>query len=98
MLVNARDTAQKMEAKLHQLMEDKGYERRQFIEEDLDGIPCHGFRYGYDTSDVRMAAQSMVLKKDGTFYYIHGYMRDALLEQSQPVLDAFLKSIRWADR
>ena len=98
MIVNARETAQKMEGKLHQLMQDMGYERRQFIEEDLDGIPCHGFRYGYDTSDVRMAAQSMVLKKDGTFYYIHGYMRDALLEQSQPVLDAFLKSIRWTDR
>ena len=80
------------------MMENMGYERRQFIKEEIDGIESHGFRYRYDTASVRMAAQSMVLKKGSTFYYIHCYMRDEMLEQSQAVLDTFLKSIRWADK
>ena len=97
-IVNARETAQNMEGKLRKLMENMGYERRQFIKEEIDGIESHGFGYRYDTASVRMAAQSMVLKKGSTFYYIHCYMRDEMLEQSQAVLDTFLKSIRWADK
>ena len=98
LLVSARETAQNVEGRLHKMMEQMGYERRQFVTADIDGLESHGIRYSYDTPSTRMTAQTLVVKKGSTFYYVHCYMRDTLLDESLPVLDEVLKTMRWVKK
>ena len=95
LLLNTKEVVKKMEQNINRMMASYGYKQHGFVEEDLNGVTAYGFRYTYTSKDTAMAAQTIGLKKGSTFYYIHCYMREELLEESRPVLDGILRSVKW---
>ena len=95
LLLNAQEVAKKMESKMSSLMASYGYARQRFLEADLGGEKASGFLYTYTAQGTPMAAETLSVKKGKTFYYIHCYMRDALLTESLNALDEILASAKW---
>ncbi|MBO4288907.1 MAG: hypothetical protein J5865_02250 [Lachnospiraceae bacterium] len=94
LFLNDRDLAKNMEKRIRKAMKDMDYRMEGFKERTVAGLPAGGFRYGYRARNTDMTAESYVLKKGKTIYYFHVYLRSALKEESFPVWEEILDSVR----
>ena len=94
-ILNTREIAKNMEAQIRKPMGQYGYRLDSFLEKELGGRRADGYLYAYEVQGTGMAGESLYLKNGNTFYYIHCYFRDAMRDDSLPVLDEIFGSVRW---
>ncbi len=94
-LLNTAEVAKKMEGEIHRLLSSYGYELKGYITENLGGVSADGFRYSYIAQDVLMIGESLSAKKGKVFYYIHGYLREELQEESLRTLEEIFRTFHW---
>lgn len=94
-LLNTKDMAVKMEAKIKVPMQQYGYRLEGFVAREPGGRRGDGYRYVYEVQDTGMSGESIYLKNGNTFYYIHSYYRTSLKEDSLAVLDGIFDSFSW---
>lgn len=94
-LLSGRDIAKNMERWIRKPMQPLGYRLEAFGERAIAGTKAHGLRYGYEVQTVEMMAESYAVKHKRTIYYLHFYARAALWQESLPVREEFLASVRW---
>ncbi|MBQ1467757.1 MAG: hypothetical protein IIZ27_04700 [Solobacterium sp.] len=95
LLLNTAEVAKKMEGEIHRLLASYGYTLKEFISEDIGGISADGFRYSYTAQNVPMIGESLSVKKGKVFYYIHGYLREELQEESLRTLEEIFRTCHW---
>ncbi len=94
-LAGVADIARGAEARIRTPMRQFGYRRDEFCSRLLGGRKAEGFRYQYQAQGVYMIGETWVMKENKTIYNIHVYFRRALKEDSRPVIEEILGSIRW---
>ena len=62
----------------------------------IGGRDAWGVRYSYTVQDTGMTGESYVLKDGREIWYLHVYMRTALLADSEPVWESILDSAAFA--
>ena len=95
LLLSSREIADKMEKSIRKPMEPYGYKLEAFLQESFHGTPADGFRYSYTAQGIGMTGESFSVKHGKTFYYIHSYVRSALLEESLSVLRELYNFWEW---
>lgn len=94
-LLNDKDLAKNMEARLRKPMRPYGYKLEGFAAQQVGGREAQGVRYRYQVGDVGMYGESLVLKSGRTLYYFHFYAREALKAESVPIWRELLDQLRW---
>ena len=92
-IFSARTLSRVMEDQISNAMKSYGYRFDGSEERSIAGSAAFGFRYGYTAKENPMYAESYVLKRGRTVYYLHVYAREALREESVPAWNGFLDSI-----
>ena len=95
LLLNTVEVAKKMEGEIHRLLSSYGYELKGYITANLGGVSADGFRCSYIAQDVPMIGESLSAKKGKVFYYIHGYLREELQEESLRTLEEIFRTCHW---
>lgn len=95
-LADPKDAIKAMEKKVAAPMQSFGYVLDGFTERKIGGEDTYGFCYHYTAQDTAMSGESMILKRNRTFWYIHCYYRTALAEESRKVLAEILDSVSFA--
>ncbi len=95
MVLNSKDVAKNMEAKIRKPMKQFGYRLEGFVSREVGGKQANGFRYEYEAQGIGMFAESLAVKMNKTIYYIHFYARTALKAESLPIMEDILGSILW---
>lgn len=67
-----------------------------YTESVVGGENANGFRYGYTTDEIDMAVETLVLKHNKKFYYIHFYSREDMMDENKPLWEKVLKDITFA--
>ena len=97
LLAGEKEAAQAMEKQIAAGMKAYGYERETWLSEDLGGRKAEAFTYHYNAQGTEMSAESLLLKKDRTYYYVHCYYRTALKEESRQVIRNIFENITWKE-
>ena len=95
-LTGAQGSARAMEKKISEPMQQFGYRLVQrLINTSLDGEEAFGFSYEYQAQGIDMVGESYACKKNKTMFFVHVYYRKELQEESLPVWQEILSSMRW---
>ena len=94
------DPVSVMEKSLKRAMASCNYRTTGMVEADFGGTPAKGIRYTYSAKDgsgvmIDMVAESYVIRRPGSLYYLHYYTRAALEEENRGVKDAIVRSAEW---
>ena len=95
LVLSARENIKKMEQAVKKPMAPYGYKLEEFFTDSVGGVTADGFRYSYTAQEVPMNCEIRCVKKGKTFYYIHCYMRTALLTESRKVIREMLTQGEW---
>ncbi|MBR3349888.1 MAG: hypothetical protein IKG55_07425 [Solobacterium sp.] len=91
MMLNVNDLADRMKKDLEGQMQPFGCHFDDPVNIKIGTAEAGGWRYGYTVQDTPMCAESLVLKDGKDLYYLHFYYREALKEESLPVIEEILK-------
>ena len=89
-LLSTKDLAKNMEKQISKSMAALGCRTESRKQRTIGGKEAHGFRYSYTVQDVGMTGETYVIKDGKEIWYLHVYMRTALLEESLPVWNEML--------
>ena len=95
LLLNPRDLAKNMEARIEKPLQSFGYQLKERLEKTLDGKQAKGIRYTYSAKDIDMMGESYVIRSDKIIYYLNVYFREAMASESLAVWHDSLASVRW---
>ena len=93
-LLTEKDLAKNAEKRVSRSMRPFGYRSGGSVRRTVAGESAEGFRYAYEAQGVGMAAESLAMKHGKTIVWFHVYFRDALREESLPVWEEILASVR----
>lgn len=91
--LKAADIAHHDEKLVMKQMKDYGYLLDGFTTRQIGGENAESFRYGYNFNSERMAGESLVLKHNKTFYYIHFHTKDKLKAEQSALWEELLRSV-----
>ena len=91
-LLNTKDLARNMEKQICRSMASLGCRSEGVKPRSIGGRDAWGVRYSYTVQDTGMTGESYVLKDGREIWYLHVYMRTALLADSEPVWETMLDS------
>ena len=94
-LLSTKDLAKNMEKQIRKSMAALGCKTEDMKQRSIGGRVAHGCRYSYTVQDVDMTGESYVIKEKKEIWYLHVYMRTALLAGSVPVWEEMLDSAAW---
>lgn len=94
--VKAEEIAHHDEKLIARSMKDLSYCLDDFRTGEIGGEKFGGFRYTYVAQSIGMIAESIVLKHNKTFYYLHIYTREALKTENLRLWEEMLQGIRFA--
>ncbi len=94
LLLTEKDLAKNAEKQIARSMRPFGYRSGESVRRTVAGERAEGFRYGYEAQGVGMAAESLAMKHGKTVVYFHLYYREAPEEESLPVWEEILASVR----
>ena len=84
-LLSAKDLAKNMEKQICKAMASLGCRSEGLRQRAVGGRDARGVRYDYTAQGTGMTGESWVIKEKREIWYLHAYMRTALLEKSLPV-------------
>ena len=93
---NVKEVVKTTESKTAKAMNPFGYSFEGDLERTVAETDAYGYRYSYTARDTAMSGETYMMKTGSTFRYLHVYYRTVLKEESIPVWNAFLDSIRKA--
>lgn len=64
-----------------------------FTEGVIGGEDANGFRYGYTADEIDMAVETVVLRHNKKFYYLHFYTREDQMEENGALWEEALHNI-----
>lgn len=89
-LLNVRALAKNMEMQLRRAMAALDYRTETMKQRSIGGKTAEGLRCSYTAQGTGMTGESYVIKDGKQIWYLHVYMRTALLEASVPVWEELL--------
>ena len=72
-----------------------GYCLDGYLSISVGGETARGIRYHYTAKGIDMTAESYVLTKDGTEYYLHVYYRTKFAGECTKIWNAAIDSAYW---
>lgn len=94
MMLSVNDLADRMKKDLEGPMQAFGCHFDDPVNTKIGSAEASGWRYGYTVQDTPMGAECLVLKDGKDLYYLYFYYREALKEESLPVIEEILKESR----
>lgn len=95
MILSGKDIITRDEKIIAKWMETLGYCREGFVKKDVSGKKADGMCYTYTKNDLKMYAESLVIKNGKTLYYLYYYTRNELKENNAPIWEGILSGIQW---
>ncbi|MCR5795845.1 MAG: hypothetical protein K6G61_10935 [Solobacterium sp.] len=93
-IMGANDIADVCEKRIRKALQPMGYKLESREERTIAGEKAAGICYGYTVQDTGMCAKTYAFRRGKYVYYFHFYYREALKEESLPVLEALLASVK----
>ncbi|MCR4951524.1 MAG: hypothetical protein K6A40_09410 [Solobacterium sp.] len=91
---NVEEVVRNMEPKVAKAMQSFGYRQGSFLERTVADTKAYGFSYEYTAQNTGMSSETYMMKNEKTYYYFHVYYRTELKDESLPVWNAVLDSMR----
>ena len=95
MLVSTKDACKNAEKAIAEAQRPFGYQLKEFKSTTIGGEKTEGFRYTYTAQDIDMTADTFVIKRKSTFYYIYCYSRTANAETNDALWQNLLTQAEW---
>ena len=96
LLINTKDAAKRMEARIRKPMQAYGYRLNGFAAKNVGGEQAEGFGYEYESQGIDMYGESCVIRHDRTLYYLNFYARRELMSKSLDARNEILASAVWS--
>ncbi len=94
-LADSKDVEEVIEGKIKKMMKPYGYDHLEDFTRKIDRLDADGFRYSYTAQGIKMMGEVLTIKREKTSYYIYGYYREELKEDSIQVMKEIYDSISW---
>lgn len=94
-LVSNEEGIESMEKQIAKAMKANGYVRDTFTSESIGSREAQAVIYRYEVQDIKMSAESMIIKDGDIYYYIHCYYRTNSAEESRKVLKEIFDGSSW---
>ena len=95
LLLNAKDIAKTMKARIAKATVQYDFKEVGPVIKNVGGEEADGFAYTYKSNDIEMFGESLVIKHDKVFYYLHVYIRENAKEENIEVWNEILSSVNW---
>ena len=95
LILSTKDLAKNMEQNIAGMMTEYGFESTGSVRRGILGKQAAGFGYRYIAQDIRMNAESLVLKSQKTLYYFHCYFREERNNESLAIWESILSDVKW---
>ena len=83
-----------VEASINRAMAPYGYRKETDLTRKIGGSRAEGFRFIYTAGGVPMIGESYVIREGKNLVFFHGYMQAGLRDESLPVWNSLLDSVR----